>query len=164
MPDRLFKASVENPYHLSVGAVLMNEKGEVCTHYFDEIGGEVDGKFRKFTDFYLLMRETLKDGETLEDAVARGLMEEFGATGKINRYLGSLVSSWTIEQSNIQKTTVYFLVDFVSIDESKREKDDPEAQSTITWLPKDKLLKKMRGQKERLGNDSLDETEILDRV
>jgi NADH pyrophosphatase NudC (nudix superfamily) len=161
MPERLFKASVENPYHLSVGAVLMNDKGEVCGHYFDEVK---DNQSRSYKDFYLLMRETIKDNETIEQTVARGLMEEFGATGKIKKYLGSLISTWPQQQPLLQKTTLYFLVDLISIDESKREKDDPEGHSKITWLPKDELLKRMRGQKRRLGNDSLDETEILERV
>jgi NADH pyrophosphatase NudC (nudix superfamily) len=163
--DRLFKASEQNPYHLSVGAVLMNDKGEICSHYFEKVGGEVlNGKFKAFEKFYILMRETVKDGETIEAAVARGLREEFGATGKIVRFLGTLISSWPIGEVAVQKTTLYFLVNLTSIDLSMREKEDLEGTSEITWLPKEELLKRMTGQKERLGNDSLDESEILTRL
>ncbi|HRV76395.1 MAG TPA: NUDIX hydrolase, partial [Candidatus Saccharimonadales bacterium] len=77
-----FQGRSDHPYHLSVGAVLLNDKNEVACHYFVDapvIGGEV----------CILMRESVEDGEVLEEALARGLMEEFGAMGNISTYIGS---------------------------------------------------------------------------
>jgi len=53
------------------------------------------GKGLPFNELYLLMRETVEDGESLYDAVARGLQEEFGLSGEVERYLGSTRNTFT---------------------------------------------------------------------
>ena len=78
MTTTYFQGNYLHPQHISVGSILMNEKGEVCCHHFftkDLKGYWAD---EKLDDFYILMRETLKPNETLEHALERGLMEEFG--------------------------------------------------------------------------------------
>lgn len=67
-----FQAKNEQPYHLSIGAVLFNEDGRVACHHFPEILGQ--------KDIYILMRESVEDEETPLETLQRGLEEEFGAT------------------------------------------------------------------------------------
>lgn len=157
-----FKGTIDNPYHLSVGAVLVNDKGEICCHYFKSF---IHKDLGSFTDFYILMRETMEVGEKIEDSLKRGLQEEFGAKGEIKSFLGSTISNIIFaDRGSIEKTTLYFLCDLVSIDESLRAKDDPEAKSEIRWVKKEELIKIMREQGKRFDRQGLDESVIIKRI
>lgn len=158
-----FKGTGESPFHISIGAVLRNKEGDICCHYFKRFSHKSIGTF---DDFYLLMRETIEPNETIEVCLERGLMEEFGATGNINCFLGSIVSDIPIVGSNvvIEKTTLYFLSDFVSIDEKKRKKDDPESVSEIQWLKPMVLIDKMKEQGIRFKRRDVDESVIIERL
>lgn len=160
--QNFFKSTKESPYHLSVGVVLVNENKEVACHYFDEFQSPTDPE-RHF-DFYILMRETVEPGESMEDAALRGIMEEFGSTGVIRRFLGTLVSRFNRGEHEMEKTTVYFLVDLESFDIDKRALDDAEESSEIRWLSPDYLIKKMQEQGKRYIRTDLDESEILVRA
>ena len=85
MKRNIFQASKEFPFHISVGAIMTDNSGCICCHYYkkSDLPIESEGK----SDLYLLMRETLLPNETIENAVARGLQEEFGAKGDIKAYL-----------------------------------------------------------------------------
>lgn len=149
-----FQASPESPYHLSVGAVLVNDKGELACHYFTDapiVGGRV----------CILMRETVEEKESLEQALARGLMEEFGATGKISAYLGSKVTHFESRGVEVQKTTIYFKVQLDSFDEKLRLKDDPESSSQILWLKPAEVIEKMQEIYQERGVDDINESDIL---
>ena len=82
------------PFHISVGAILVNQEGEICVHAVQK--RDVRQDVREAMDSvgidtaYYLMRESLEDGETLEEAVLRGIYEEFGATGTVTKYLGAI--------------------------------------------------------------------------
>ena len=156
-----FQGSTEHPYHISVGGVLQNEKGEIAVHYFKHVSHP---EFGEADDFYTLMRETLEEHETLEEALSRGLLEEFGATGNLSSYLGSLVSHFPKHGVSIEKTTLYFLLTCTSIDEKKRLKDDPEIQSEIRWVPPSELIHVMKSQGARIGREDLDESAVIERV
>ena len=154
-----FQGRKENPFHISVGAILVNEKKEVCCHYFktnESIGG------RYPNNFYILMRESLEDGESLEQALHRGLQEEFSATATFERYVGSIVFNYQTKdtQTTIEKTTLYFLCKLIEI-KSERKADDPEAGSEIKWLQIDELISIMKDQGQRLGWGS-DESKVLE--
>ncbi len=69
-----FIGQKKSPFHLSVGAVLLNKRGEVAVHHFP--------KSPKNPEFFILMRRTLKPKESLETALEKGLREEFGMKGK----------------------------------------------------------------------------------
>ena len=96
----LVQGSREYPYHISVGAVLVDPQGKVCAHHFDalEIGP------RKAKDFYILMRETPEPGESLEITLERGLREEFCATATTRHFIGSL-SAKINEVATLQEKT-----------------------------------------------------------
>ncbi len=161
MSHNYFRGTIENPYHISIGAVLVNNEGQVCCHYFKEIDHR---QFKDAKDLYLLMRETIEPNETIEEVLHRGLMEEFGAEATLNRYLGSIISYFPRKNISIEKTTLYFLFDFISLEESRRSKDDVEGNSEIRWINPSDLIIKMREQGIRLMRSDLDESAILERL
>jgi 8-oxo-dGTP pyrophosphatase MutT (NUDIX family) len=160
-----FKGSRENPYHLSVGAVILNDTDEVCCHYFKKLS--LIKSFEGIEDFYLLMRETMEMGERVEETLHRGLMEEFGITAEIITYLGSIKSSYEVKveepQYAIEKTTLYFLVRMKSFKPELRSQADAERESEIQWQPVDFLVSKMMKQG-RDYNGTLDESSVLEKT
>jgi hypothetical protein len=163
MENNYFQGTTEHPYHISVGAVVRNARGEICCHYFDRLTHSSVGTFE---NLYLLMRETIEPGESIETCLARGLMEEFGMEAKLVSYLGSIVSRFPVlgTETMIEKTTLYFLCDYLSVDETKRKVGDVESGSVITWLPAEELIAKMKEQGIRLGREDADESVILERL
>ena len=159
-----FQGNSAHPQHISVGAILVNGKGGVCCHHFftkDLKGYWAD---EKLDDFYILMRETLEPNESIEHALHRGLMEEFGATGELVDYVGTIVSRFTHEGVEVEKTTLYFLCKFLSQDLSKRHGDDIEKRSVVEWRSPDFLIPLMKAQAKRFGRTDVDESSILERV
>ena len=110
------------------------------------------------------MRETIEEGETIEKTLSRGLKEEFGATGKLSTYVGSLTKPYQVRDITVQKTTLYFLVELIDINESARMPNDPEAGSIIEWLKPEDLAVKMKSSATKLGLPDMDESEVIDRV
>lgn len=154
--------SVESPTHISVAAVLRNNDGNVLCHFFkkEDLPDESEGK----SDLYLLMRESLHLGESLESAVARGLMEEYGAEGNIIDFLGTIVSHFPSSDNpavTIEKTVLYFLVDFASIDKSKREAGAVESRSQLHWLKPEDLLEKNLTQAALYSRTDIDDSKII---
>lgn len=133
MNRNIFKSSKEFPFHISVGAVLTNTDGLVCCHFYkrSDLPLESEGK----SDLYLLMRETIEPNETLEDAITRGLQEEFGAEGELKAYIGCIKSTFPfkIDQIPIEKTTLYFHVEMTNFNPAMRDGDGIESRSTIQW-------------------------------
>jgi len=162
MNQNYFQKDVDHPYHLSVGAVVLNDKKEVCCHYFDRFFDAATN--REYTDFYILMRETLEPHETLEEALARGLLEEFRMKINLRTYIGSLKSTFEHESVVIEKTTLYFLCDFVSFEKESRDAEDPESVSKIIWMPIDTLRSKMKKQGVLFQRSDADESIILERI
>lgn len=157
-----YQGNSTHPRHLSVGAVLVNERGEICCHHF------VDNILKGYwpdlgiDDLYLLMRETIEPGETLEETLHRGLLEEFGATAEIVDYLGSIKSHFKSKEIEIEKTTIYFLCKLLSQDLSKRT-GDIESKSKLEWQTADFLIPKMKAQSVKYGRTDVDESEILEK-
>lgn len=158
-----FQRSVENPYHISIGGVVVNENNKICCHYFEKLDHP---GFESFKDFYLLMRETIEPNETIEQCLSRGLQEEFGVKAELESYLGSLVIHFPLMMSGpmVEKTTLYFKCKLISFDESGRNKIDPEADSVIKWLDPKELIEKMKEQRIRLNREDADESKILERL
>ena len=141
----------------------MNDEGKICTHHFtgQENGYWID---EGLADFYLLMRKTLEPNETLEQALYRGLQEEFGASSDINDYLGSIQSHFVHEGVTVEKTTIYFLCKLRNQDLSKRRKSDVEGQTEIEWQTPDFLISKMQQQAKKYRRTDVDESAILAKV
>jgi len=155
--ENYFRGTKETPHHISVGAVLINKKNEVACHYYEE------QKIRKYPpNFYTLMHESIETNETLEQTLARGLQEEFSMKGSLERYVGSLVVGYSIQDIHVEKTVLYFLCKLASIDEV-RDLTDPETVGVIKWMNIDELIDIMKKQGEAYGSSS-DEFKILEDV
>jgi hypothetical protein len=165
LKENYFDAKISKPYHLSVGAILINKEREVCCHYFKQLGD--------FQNVFLLMRETLNPNEKIENGIRRGLKEEFNAEAKLITYIGSEVAydkwfngKWPWlnfnEPTNFQKTTIFFLLDLVSIDIKNRDKTDDEGFSEILFLSFDDLIQKQKDQLKRYKFNGLGEISVLE--
>ena len=146
-----FQAKRSQPYHLSVGAVLFNEEGLVACHHFKNLMGH--------KDFYILMRESMEDGETILQTLDRGLVEEFGATAKPAAFLGCLTGYLPDDQFPFDKSTLYIACQCISWDPNKRDAHDPEAISTIEWLEPEMLIQRMQMQGAKFHRVDADESE-----
>lgn len=161
-----FQGNSEHPQHISVGAVVINEAGEVCCHHFDSTKGKYEGYWKEqgLENFYILMRETIEPNETLEQALHRGLMEEFGIEAELLDYIGSIQSHFKSKGVEIEKTTLYFLGKLKNQDLSKRSSSDIEFESQIEWHTADFLIPKMKEQTTKYGRTDIDESKILERI
>lgn len=152
-----FRASREFPHHISIGGLVFNEDKKILVHHFKDVT-TADGLY--LGELYLLMRETIEDNETIEGALSRGLMEEFGLTGELLGHIGSVKGKYPLQDFWVEKTTLYFLVKYIEHDNSKREKDSKESESDLEWHDAGFLIEKMKLQKKI--EDSLDESEIVE--
>ena len=158
-----FQGNSKHPQHLSVGVILLNDKGEICCHHF--IDGQLKGYWPDLgiNDFYILMRKTISPGESLEEAVKKGLMEEFGVKAEIVDYIGSIKSHFKDKEIEIEKTTIYFVCKLLSQDLNKRNEEDIEGKSNVEWQTPNFLIPKMKEQSKEYGRTDIDESEILER-
>ncbi|MDQ6985528.1 MAG: hypothetical protein Q9M91_01835 [Candidatus Dojkabacteria bacterium] len=159
--QNFFQASPENPYHLSIGAVLLDQENRIICHHFNKVGS--------FEDVYLLMTETIRSNETIENAIQRGLLEEFGATGVIERFLGTEIYNdpWFGETNKdviVEKTVPFFVIKMTDLDEQKRDKEGREGGSKIVRMEKNDLLNKVEDQFERYNVNYLNFPKILKRL
>lgn len=157
------QGNFKHPQHFSVGAILLNDNGEVCCHHFtdDQLKGYWPDL--EINDLYILMRETIGPTENLKDGVKRGLMEEFGAEAEVVDYLGSIKSHFKDKGVEIEKTTVYFVCKLISQDLTRRSDEDIEGKSDVEWQTADFLIPKMKEQSKKYGRTDIDESEILER-
>lgn len=158
-----YKATPEKPYHLSIGAIIFNEDySKILCHYIKEVG--------HVKDIYVLMRESMEPNEKFEKTLERGAREEFGATVEIINFLGSVgaVDKWFGEidkETDVQKTTLYFLCQLIDQEDSKRVDDGTvEGKSELVWLTPEELRLKMKLQFEKYGVSNIDEREIIERA
>jgi hypothetical protein len=152
-----FRASENQPYHLSIGAVLFNEEGLVACHHFKEILG--------YKDVYILMRESMENNETPLMTMHRGLKEEFGATANPIAFLGCLSGYLPNASLSFEKTTLYIACQLINWNPENRDAEDPEACSIIEWLEPNVLIALMEEQRIRFQHRvDADESEMIKRA
>jgi len=152
-----FQASKKQPYHLSIGAVLFDQKGRIACHHFNEILGH--------KDIYILMRESAEDNESPLKTLHRGLKEEFGATAQPVAFLGSLSGYLPDPRLPFEKTTLYIACQLMQWNPEDRDLTDPEAASTIEWLEPAALISLMERQGVRFQHRAdADESEMVKRA
>lgn len=161
-----FQGNSQHPQHISIGALVLNEEGKVCCHHFDSTKSNFKGywKDQGLEDFYILMRETVEPNETLEQALHRGLMEEFGIEAELVDYIGSIQSHFKSKGVEIEKTTLYFLCKLKSQDLSRRSAGDVEFESQVEWQTPDFLIPKMKEQVTKYDRTDIDESKILEKI
>ncbi len=152
-----FQASQKQPYHLSIGAVLFDQNGQIACHHFKEILGH--------KDIYILMRESMEDNEMPLATLSRGLKEEFGAVAQPVAFLGSLSGYLPDPRLSFEKTTLYIACQLVQWNPEDRDSADPEASSTIEWLEPNTLISLMEQQGVRFQHRAdADESEMIKRA
>ena len=139
--NKFYKYQIpEKPFHISVGAVLMDDMDE-SRH---------------------LMRETLEGNEPLQDAVLRGIKEEFGATGTVEKYLGPKIDLIIHpDRTSFEKLTIYHSVRLDKLGE--RTDTGPEGTTHLEWVPPQKALELYRDQISHTDRPELDERVIIER-
>lgn len=156
-PSPFFQASKNQPYHLSIGAILFNQEGLIACHHFKEILGH--------KDIYILMRESMEDNETPLMTLHRGLKEEFGATANPIVFLGCLSGYLPDARLSFEKTTLYVACQLISWNPENRDAEDPEACSIIEWLEPNVLIILMEKQGIRFKHRiDADESEMIKRA
>lgn len=151
-----FRASSDQPYHLSIGAVLFDQKGRIACHHFKEILGH--------KDIYILMRETMEAEETPLMTLARGLMEEFAAVAQPIAFLGCLSGPSIEKELSYEKTTLYFACQLTDWSPKLRNLQDTEGTSIIEWIEPDQLIALMERQGKRFNRVDADESEVIKRA
>lgn len=152
-----FQASHQQPYHLSIGAVLFDQNGRIACHHFHEVQGH--------KDIYILMRESMENNESPLATLHRGLMEEFGATAQPVAFLGNLSGYLPDPHLSFEKTTLYVACQLIKWNPEDRDLNDPEAGSTIEWLEPDALISLMEQQGVRFQHRAdADESEMIKRA
>lgn len=146
------------PFHVSVGAVVVNDQNKVLAHHYP--AGTAAA-----SESYLLMRESIQMDETPLCAVKRGIAEEFGLQTRIKDFIGSIVCEFIHENGvKVEKTTLYFLCDQPQALSEGREQEGFESQSKLEWLEIEKLAKLSADQIKVISRTDFDESKILQRV
>jgi hypothetical protein len=159
--DNLFKHKPESPFHVSVGALVVNDEGKIRVHHAtkEKTKEQYLLKLGGLPEVYLLMRETLQDNESLEDAVNRGVYEEFGIKGQIKKYLGA-IQGLIQEDGGFEKTTLYFLVEMT--EQLPRPDVDEESHTDLEWREPEELITIMQKQGRDSDHGGLDESKIVE--
>jgi hypothetical protein len=163
MENKFYQHGLPQPFHISVGAVLFDEEFKVCVHHFTtkDLPPNVQFHSGGLPDFYHLMRESLEGNEPLHDAVHRGIYEEYGATGIIERYLGAMECQVQTPTTTFQKITLYHAVRLKELGE--RPHIDEESVSKMELHTAPELLEIYRAQAEKTDRPELQEGEIIQR-
>jgi len=151
-----FRHSPAQPYHLSIGAVLFDQNGRIACHHFKELFGQ--------KNIYILMRETMENGEPIFTTLERGLREEFGAAAKPVAFLGCLSGFLPEPQGPFEKTTLYIACQVTDWNPAARDPNDPEAASVLEWHDPEKLISIMQEQGNHCRRVDVDESEMIKRA
>lgn len=128
----LLRGDKDNPYHLSIGQVIINHENLLCL-------------IQKPDGILTLPRETTYLEENYKETLLRGAIEEIGFTVKPIRFLGSLITSFNRDsETAIEKSTLYFLSEVEESTEKHLEKD--EIEDTVIWIEPTKAMEKLEDQ------------------
>ena len=154
----------DKPFHISVGAVLFNDEHQICVHHFykHRMPEHLHFLLDHLDETYHLMRESLEGNEPLQDAVLRGVREEFGATGVVERYLGAKIDEIVQpDGQTFEKLTIYHAVRLIELGE--RVGGDAESRSQIEWHSPQAILALYDAQCQKTKRPELDERIIIER-
>jgi len=161
--SNFYQHNKSQPFHISVGAVLFNENYEICTHHFftERLPDNLKFHAGGLNEYYHLVRESLENNETLESAVLRGVHEEFGVVGEVDKYIGAKEDVITGHGYDFQKITLYHSVKLVRFEE--RPDIDAENHTLMEWYTPKELLKIYDKQVSQTDRPELDERIIVER-
>ena len=162
--SKFYQHTLPQPYHLSVGGVLFNDKYEICIHHFYK--KDFPEHLHFLADYqdeiWHLMRESIEGNEPLQDAVLRGMKEEFGADGVVDKFLGAKIDIITVpNQESFEKLTVYHSVRLTGLGD--RPNIDVESSSEMEWYTPESALEIYRIQATKTNRPELNEAVIIER-
>jgi ADP-ribose pyrophosphatase YjhB (NUDIX family) len=150
-----FRSTKERPFHISVGAVVVNDAHKLlCKHFTNFHGRPVN--------MFLFPTETLEPHESLEQALHRGLKEEVGVTADIRGYIGTSVGFAVSGDKVFEKTVLYFLLHCKTIGTPLFPFED--GVSTIEWHTPEFLLEQAHHLPEDMIHSVLNESNIIRNV
>lgn len=165
-----FSGTPDRPYHLSIGAVLV-EGDKFLAHKFDLTRidlQEAKSKTGILTDtFYSIMTETPEEDEGFLDALVRGCMEEFGANVELIGFIGTHIGHFARPSKpdiNIEKSMPFFLCRVIDRDDSRRPKGEIESKSDVVLLDPEELAQILDAQFKELGRTDFDLGNIVRRA
>lgn len=94
-------------------------------------------------------------------AVHRGIKEELGAIGTIEKYLGSITCEIVTPNRTFEKTTIYHSVCLIELGE--REIVDDESKTKLEWYTADELIHMFKEQMNQTNRPELDESIVVER-
>ncbi len=127
-----------NKSQYSAGGVVYRKSGN---------GLEIVILTRGGGEVFCLPKGKIEKGETPEQAALREIREETGLTGDIEKEIGKIKYSFTLEgdKTVVKKTVTFFLVKYVSGDTKDHDIDAED----VRWLPVKEALKIMSYPSER---------------
>ena len=144
----MFIGTEEHPYHLSVGAVLVNDAGKFLAHRYDikkvslMEAQNYETEIPPIETFHTVMTETPESGEDLFETLHRGCMEEFGAEVEVLAFLGTQIGHFSRPSKpnvSIEKSMPFFLCRIKTLDDSRRPQGEIESQSDALFFDPEEL-------------------------
>ena len=129
------RGDANNPYHLSVGAVIL-ENNQIIL-------------LKKANGNVTLPRETMYLKESIKKTLIRGAEEEIGIIVEVEKYLGSQITFFKRpDNTNVEKTTLYFLAKKLKETTKKQELDELEDEIITLDIKNGTDLLKKQGNEE----------------
>jgi len=153
MSNDYYHSAANRPFHLSVGLVIVNDKGEFLSKHFSDYRGQ-------YENLYIFPTETVEKDESLEHTLQRALIEEVGVLAEPIGFIGSIVGTIPRHGLLAEKTTIYFLMRYCGPGKPPLYPNE-DGHSTIEWYTADFLRLQYSKQPKELLASVLNETKIL---
>lgn len=157
----LFGATIDRPYHLSVGSIVFNEVGLVYSLHYTKID--------HLTDIYILPNKTVRSNETLEQTNSRGSLQALGCEVKIITFLGTLVvkDNWWGNlgtPTDIEKSVIFFLSRATKYTPTLAAEECAKEKCTVELKSLDFLIDSMAEWQVKDGMRDFNQIEMLRRA
>jgi 8-oxo-dGTP pyrophosphatase MutT (NUDIX family) len=153
MSKNYYHSEPHRPFHLSVGLVIVDDKGNFLSKHFSDFRGH-------YQNLYLFPTETVEEDESLEATMQRALIEEVGVTARPLGYIGSITGTIPRHELAAEKTTVYFLMQYTGQGEGPLYPLE-DGHSSIEWYTADFLKEQYAKQPKELLASVLNETKMV---
>lgn len=163
--NKFYQYALPQRFHISVGAVVFDDQYRVCLHHFEKKNVPEHLQFLGdyLDDIWHLVRESLEGNEPLHDAVLRGVQEELGATGTIEKYLGAKIDriDGPSDVHPFEKVTLYHAVRLGGLGE--RPQIDTESKTLLEWYSPAEAIEIFTTQASKTSRPELDERVVIER-